>query len=190
MVEIRPFYNEATRNITTWRNRYSPDEYPHKVVINMMYRAYAMQHIWDEFKSNSLPKFNSFNDGIIWMEKHYRQVAVMNIQPYLLNWLSQSPNVSVGTLTYSKYENLASLAETSSNKKEELEFSYIFELLEDKCVLMYIAIIQSGKNMTDAISMITNYVIEPIPNLDYAMAKHVFQQLFIGRYMHENYQPL
>ena len=52
MIEIKPAFDEATRNILTWRNRYSKSEYPHKVVINMMYRAYGMKHIWDEFRAN------------------------------------------------------------------------------------------------------------------------------------------
>jgi hypothetical protein len=44
--------------------------------------------------------------------------------------------------------------------------------------------------MTDTIAMMTNYMIEPINNLNYEMAKQVFQQLYIGKYMHENYTPI
>ena len=190
MIDIKPCFDETMRNIRTWRNRYLTAEYPHKVVINMMYRAYAMQHIWREYNNGSLPHFNSINDGIIWMEKHYSEVAMTKIQPNLLNWLQQSPNTSVGTLTFANYERLANLAESNTAKKEELEFSYIFELLEDKCVLFYIAIRQTGKSMTDTIAMMTNYMIEPINNLNYEMAKQVFQQLYIGKYMHENYTPI
>ena len=91
---------------------------------------------------------------------------------------------------FANYERLANLAESNTAKKEELEFSYIFELLEDKCVLFYIAIRQTGKSMTDTIAMMTNYMIEPINNLNYEMAKQVFQQLYIGKYMHENYTPI
>ena len=190
MIDIKPCYNEATTNIVAWRNRYSKSEYPNKVVINMMYRAYTMQHIWREFKNGQIPSFNSVDEGLIWMERHYSQVAQTNIQPYLLNWLNHSPNADVGTLTFYNYDRLATNAETLSSKREELEFSYIFELLEDKCVLFYIAIRQTGKSMTDTIAMMTNYMIEPIPNMDYAMAKQAFQQLYIGRFMNENYTPI
>ena len=44
--------------------------------------------------------------------------------------------------------------------------------------------------MENTIAMMTNYVIEPIPNMDYAMAKTVFQQLYVGKFMNDNYTPL
>lgn len=191
MIDLSQAYAEATNNVLTWRNRYSAKEYPHKVVINMMYRAYGMQFIWNEFKRGTLPRFSSVNDALIGMERHYQEISITEIRDNLLNWLKTKPNDSVGTLTYSNYEkNVATPAEIDKKKREELEFSYIFEMLEDKCVLYYIGFRQMGKSFQDAVAMITNVLIEDIPTMDYNMAKHVFQQLLVARYMHEHYNEI
>ncbi|MBO7635920.1 MAG: hypothetical protein J6S89_05010 [Paludibacteraceae bacterium] len=190
MIDIKSGFNEAIRNIQTWRNRYNTKEYPHKVVINMMYRAYGMQYIWNDFKIAKLPKFQSIKDAVQGMETYYAQVSMTQIRDNLLNWLKESPTTPVGTITFANYERMACEAENNATKKEELEFSYIFELLEDKLVLYYIGIRQTGKSMEDTIALMTNYFIEPIPNMDYLMAKQVFQQLYVAKFMNDNYIPL
>lgn len=190
MIDISSSFNEATRNIITWRNRYSVTEYPHKVVINMMYRAYGMDYIWNEYKNGRIQRFSSFEEAIRGMEMYYANVSSNIVRANLLDWLRESPNKQVGTLIFANYDRMASAAETNPSKKEELEFSYIFNLLEEKLVLHYIGIRQTGKNMEDTIAMMTNFVIEPIPNMDYAMAKTVFQQLYVGKFMNDNYTPL
>ncbi len=191
MIDLSKAYAEATNNVRVWRNRYSTEEYPHKVVINMMYRAYTMQYIWNEFKNGTLPKFATINEALLGMSQHYREISTTKIFSNLLNWLETRPNDSVGTLTYSRYENnLATPAENDKRKREELEFSYIFEMLEDECVLYYIGFRQMGKGFQDAVAMITNFMIEDIPTMDYSIAKQVFQQLIVGRYMHEHYNEI
>lgn len=190
MIDIKSCFDEATRNVRTWRNRYSESEYPHKVVINMMYRAYGMDYIWKEFANGRLQKFNSIEDALRGMEIHYAEVSSNIVRGNLLNWLKLKPDETVGTLTFANYERIATTAETNAVQKEELEFSYIYELLQDKLVLYYLAIRQTGKNMQDTIAMMTNYVIEPISNMDYAIAKKVFGQLYVAKYMNNNYRPL
>ena len=190
MLDIKPAFDEGMRNIRTWRNRYSKSEYPHKVVINMMYRAYAMNYIWNEYMNSKLPRYISINDALIGMENHYSAVTVNNINANLLNWLRTEPNKRIGTLIFQNYNKIATEAETDSIKKEELEFSYLFNLLEDKLVLYYIGIKQTGKNMQDTIAAITNYMIEPITGMTYEIAKQAFQQLYVARFMNDNYRPL
>lgn len=190
MIKIDPCFEEATRNICTWRNRYDTKEYPHKVVINMMYRAYGMQYIWNDFKNGVLPRFQSIEEGIRYMEMYYAQIAVTQIRDNLLEWLKKSSDTPVGTITFANYERMASEAECNATRKEELEFSYIYELLGDKLVLYYIGICQTGKSMEDSIALMTNYVIDPIPNMDYLIAKQVLQQLYVAKFMNDNYTPL
>ena len=85
---------------------------------------------------------------------------------------------------------MATEAETDSVKKEELEFSYIFNLLQDKLVLYYIAIRQTGKSLVDTISLMTNYEIEPFPIMTYEIAKQAFMQLYVAKFMNDYYRPL
>ena len=190
MIDIKSCFDEAIRNVRTWRNRYTVSEYPHKVVVNMMYRAYGMDYIWNEYRNNRLPNYSSIEEALRSMELHYYNISSTIIRENLLYWLKSKPNEKVGTLIFANYDKMASAAETNLSKKEELEFSYIFNFLEDKLVLYYIGIRQTGKNMTDTIATMTNYVIESIPNMDYAMAKQVFLQLYVAKYMNDNYSPL
>ena len=189
MIDLSSALSEATHNILTWRNRYDFKKYPHMVVVNMMYRAYSMDRLFDLFLNGNLPSYSNFNESVIAMERKYGEIA-LQIQPYLMNWLQTNPNDNIGTLCFNNFDNLASKAEVSAESKEELEFSYIFELLCDKSVLYWIAMVISGVSKMNAIAKMTNAFIEPIPNITYTIAKQIFQQLLVGRYMHEHYTPI
>lgn len=190
MIDFGPRFEEAVRRIRTWRTRYTPQEYPHKVVINMMYRAYTMNYIWNEFKAGKLPRLSSFDEVFSWMDHHYSEIAAQYIQPNLLDWLESKPTEQIGTLVFANYDRLATYAENDRGKKEELEFSYIYSLLEDYCVLYFIGFRQMGKSTVDVISLMTNFVIEDLPNMDYCIAKQAFSQLYVSRFMNEHYSPL
>ena len=42
MIDLNSSYKEAVENIQKWFSRYSSEEYPHKIVLNIMYRAYKI----------------------------------------------------------------------------------------------------------------------------------------------------
>lgn len=190
MVDLKQPYAEGTNNIRTWRNRYSTEEYPHKIVINMMYRAYNMLYVWQSFQNGELPSFSSFQDAILYMEQFYSQTAANKVQSNLMDWIEDYPSKEIGGITFTGYDKIATNAEFDKKQLEELEFSYLFNLLQDKCVLYWISLRQTGKSQTQSISAITNFVIEEIPNLNYSTAKMVFQQLIVSKYMNDNYTPL
>lgn len=47
MIDLTYALNEGTSNLIKWRNRYSPQEYPQKIVLNIFYRRYTMSRIWN-----------------------------------------------------------------------------------------------------------------------------------------------
>lgn len=49
MIDLRPPLNEALGNIVNWRNKYARKEYPHKIVLNIMYRAYSTKFVFEAF---------------------------------------------------------------------------------------------------------------------------------------------
>ena len=73
---------------------------------------------------------------------------------------------------------------------EELEFTYIFELLNDMCVLYWIAFRQCGESDVNAICKMCDIMIQPLEHMDYTITKQVFQQLLIAPYMQKNYRKL
>jgi hypothetical protein len=149
-----------------------------------------MRLVWNSYEQGSLPKFSSFQEGVNSMEQFYGQTAVRQVNANLMNWMNSSPMENVGGLTYDGYEKIAHLAENDKKQLEELEFSYIFHLLQDKCVLYWIVLRQIGQSQTQAIGSITGYMIEELRGFDYPMAKQAFQQLIVAKYMNDNYNAI
>src|SRR5262245_17410779 len=66
MVNLINPYNECINRLITWRNRYSGNEYPFKVVCNIFYRQYTMNSIWESQIDSSFEKY--FNTEKEWMQ--------------------------------------------------------------------------------------------------------------------------
>lgn len=190
MLDLRSPLNEAMRNIQTWRRKYPSKVYPHKIVLNMMYRAYSTQIVFDAFQRDEMAEQDNLQEAFQYVLYFYSQAAAQQVHPYLENWMDTRPNEEVGTLCTARYEGLASRAESSSKALEELEFSYAFELLNDMCVLYYIGFRLCGYSETDAIAQMSDILIEPLDYMDYTIAKQIFQQLLVAKYMHFNYRSL
>jgi len=188
MIDLSTAYNEATKNIVTWRNRYDKRTYPHKIVLNMMYRAYAMQHIWIKYELHLLKNYKNQDEALIGMEQLYGMTAINEIHSHLESWLKNVPNQSIGGLIFTNYDAKATAAEFSNSILEELEFSYIFDLLQEKLVLYWIAFKQLGYNTQDAITQLTNIIIELEHEPSYEDIKGIFGNLIVKQYMHEHYE--
>ena len=48
MIDFSVFYEEGLKNLQTWKTRYSTDEYPEKVALNIFYRRMAMKRAWSQ----------------------------------------------------------------------------------------------------------------------------------------------
>lgn len=184
MIDLRPALNEAMRNIQTWRRKYPAQVYPHKIVLNIMYRAYSTQVVYNAFQNDEMAEQDNLQDAFQYVILFYSQAAAQQVHPYLENWMDTRPNEEVGTLCTARYEGLASRAENNKTALEELEFSYTFELLNDMCVLYYIGFRLCGYSETEAIAQLSGVLIEPLNYMDYTISKQVFQQLLVAKYMH------
>ena len=187
MIDLSTAYTEATRNISNWRTRYESSIYPHKIVLNMMYRAYSMMFLWVRYQNGMLPKFESQDEALKGMEMLYGKVALEEIHQNLEHWLEVRPSEKVGNLIFTNYDAKATAAEFSPSILEELEFSYIFDLLQEKLVLYWMALVLCGNTAVDAIAKLTDVVVELTAPPTYADMKHIFQELFVKQYLHERY---
>ncbi len=190
MIDLRPPLNEAMSNIFTWRNKYTRTEYPHKIVLNMMYRAYSTRFVYEAFERDELPEYDDFNEAATEVHKFYAKMATTAVHANLIQWMMTKPNEEVGTLCTARMEKIANEAETDPQALEELEFSYIFELLNDMSVLYWIAFRQLGESDVSAISKMCDVLIQPLDYMDYTITKQVFQRLLVAPFMHHNYHPL
>ena len=183
MIDLKSAFTEGVNNISTWRNRYTPQEYPHKVLINIMYRAYTMNFVWQDFENGKLPRFNNFNDAIIYMERYYGQTATEKVNANLLSWLRTRPNDYIGGCNYKFMEEVATDAERSASDLKLMETSYFVHLLKDKMVLYYIAMRLAGKTDEGAIEALTNYQVQMTDKFNYTSAKNTFGELIVDNYL-------
>ena len=155
-----------------------------------MYRAYSTKFVFEAFSRDELPEFDDFTEAAREVHRFYGQMAATEVHSNLLRWMATKPNEEVGTVCTERLEKLATRAETDPQALEELEFTYIFELLNDMSVLYWIAFRQCGESDVNAIYKMSDVMIRPFNNMDYSMIKQVFQQLLVAPYMNDNYHPL
>lgn len=58
-------FKEGMTNLNNWRNRYSKHEYPFKVVLNVFYRQYTMNSIWNSQINGSFSRFKNTESDLI-----------------------------------------------------------------------------------------------------------------------------
>ena len=98
MIDLRPPLNEALGNIVNWRNKYARSEYPHKIVLNIMYRAYSTKFVFEAFSRDELPEFDDFTEAAREVHRFYGQMAATEVHSNLLRWMATKPNEEVGTV--------------------------------------------------------------------------------------------
>lgn len=152
-----------------------------------MFRAFCAKFIYDAFKKGEMLDSNDIEEATQYVEAFYKGMAE-NITPNLIGWLRNMPNDEmVGTVNYHFYKRLAYEAEIKDDAMRELEFIYVFEQLNDACVLFYIAYILAGKSAKEALEAVSGKVCSAIPNDDFTSLKEFFQPN-ISEFMKENYR--
>ena len=146
MIDLTPAFNEGMNNLQKWRNRYSAEEYPYKVTLNLFYRKYTMKLMWDEIMAfaNQVKKQSNFQQALMALELCYSRTATTRVMPILEEHLARYPNEDVGGSSYDHYLSLISQVRNGNSKaREEIEFSYLYH----KCNLLW-----QGKDTRKAVS--------------------------------------
>lgn len=192
MVDLIQGFTEGMNNIRTWRNRYTASQYPGKVVLNIFYRKYTMQAMWNDM----LPYINQqkggdFGNAVKELEMTYGRTAMSKVQPVLLMNLQTQPDKELGGTSYAAFnDNIRKASTGNKSAKEEIEFAYLFNLLADKATLYWAAACSTGLDKIKALAMVTGYVIEPIPLNDYSTVNMALGRLSAAPYLHNHYNPL
>lgn len=190
MIDFREDYNNAINNIRSWKNSNERKVYVHrKLLTNIMFRAISVKGVYDAFLRNELPHFPSTESSLKYIEEYYDEMS-KEVHPELIEWLRNFSNDEmVGTVNFHTYKCLAYNAEINEESVHELEFIYVFEHLNDICVLFYISYIIAGMSPREAIEKISGTECPTLPNNDLGSLKECFQPV-IGDYMEENYSVI
>ena len=192
MINMTPALTEGINNLRTWRNRYTSTEYPQEVVLNIFYRRYTMNEMWNDLMSIIEQKsYNSFQEAAMTLEKLYSETAFPKVQPYLNSWIENNPDEIVGAIHYRDFIGLIQRVQMGSKPaKEELEFSYLHYLISDKATLAWAAFCATGISPLKAITEVSGAIIQPIPLNDYNTLTVGLGQLYTTRFLQDRYNPL
>ncbi|NGX84405.1 hypothetical protein [Aequorivita sp. KMM 9714] len=197
-LDLKNSLKEGNDLLSNWKNKYSKTEYPEKIVLNIFYRKYTMDFMWDELNNSFQKKFlggnkilwNDFNIGLQKLKTSYQQTAVAKTQPVLLNLLSKKTKNKVGNISYFDFKKQIEKAQNGSAKDlEELEYAYLYSRLADECVLIWSAFGGTGLNKIDAISKISGTIIEKKAINKYNEIEAILGQLCSAPYLEKNYNP-
>jgi hypothetical protein len=196
--DLRNSFNEGMNNLLTWRNRYSKQEYPEKVVLNIFYRKYTMEFMFNEivgcfdnnFFGKPTAKWTDFNIGFSKLKTTYSTTAASKTHPVLINLLSQTQR-DVGNTNYGIFAPLISEAKSGkSTKLEEIEYAYLYYLLADECILLWGAIGGTGLTKIETIGKMSGVIIEVDDIKTYGLIEQILGKFCAAAYLKEHYKPL
>lgn len=189
---------EGTERLLSWRNRYSDHEYPEKIALNIFYRKYTMEFMWNELIScfsknwlgNQKTKWDDINTGYQTINKIYSSVAASKTQPVLMSLLEDHSRL-VANLTYGElFAIIKRIQEGDDKQREELEFTYLYNLLTDETIMIWAALGGTGKSEIEAIGHITGLEIEIEEKVNYFSITQVLGEYNVAEFLHNNYQAL
>ena len=188
MIDFRTDYQIAINKINNWKITYERQVYLHrKLLTNIMLRAICTKFVFDAYKKQELPHINDINEALKYIEDYYRSMEEI-VSPNLISWLRQMPNdMNIGTVNFHFYQKLAFEAEELDESMQELEYIYVFEQLNDVCVLFYISWLITGCTIKEALENVSGTTCSDIPDDNLLSIKEFFQPT-IADFMNDNYK--
>lgn len=178
-IDLTNTFKEGRQMINTWRSRYSPSEYPQKVVMNIFYRKYTIEKMWGTMFDH---KFSDWQSAYRHLKQRYGQVAQNEIVPVLETKLQSNDGV-----TTIKYSDFTSYIKSASQGNQEaikgIEYTYFLHRILDELVLVWASMVISGDSKINAITKITRAVLVEMPINDYTTIEQIFDQLEAEKYL-------
>jgi hypothetical protein len=198
MIDLSHQLQHGYNTLLTWRKRYGNEEYYEKVVVNIFYRKFTMEAMWKDiescFNTNFLgrPKkiWNGVEDGFLKLTKIYETTA-LRINPNLITTINANPSRRIANTSYDRFIPLLRAASDGNAKsKEELEYTFIYHLLTDNCILIWASAGGCGLNKVDAIGQMCGLLIEDPGIHSYATIDDIMGQVCVSRYLKDHYRQL
>jgi len=178
-IDLTSTFKEGRQMINTWRSRYSPSEYPQKVVMNIFYRKYTIEKMWGTMFDQ---KFSDWQSAYQNLKQRYGQVAQNQIVPVLETKLQNNDGVT--TIQYSDFISyIKSASQGNQEAIKGIEYSYFLHRILDELVLVWASMVISGDSKINAIAKITRAVLAEMPINDYTTIEQIFDQLGAEKYL-------
>jgi hypothetical protein len=177
-IDLTSTFKDARLLINTWKTRYSPAEYPQKVVMNIFYRKYTIEKMWPTIFHT---KYSNWETAYSSLKNKYAEVA-LTINPILESKLKTNDKVT--SIRFSDFTSYIQAA-ASGNKEalKGIEYTYFLHRIFDELILVWVAMVVSGDTKINAIAKITRAVLVEMPINDYAVIEQIFDQLGAENYL-------
>lgn len=158
-VDLTQFFKDSRNKLTMWKLRYSSDEYPYKVVLNIFYTKFAVATMWDNVINNNYPDWlTAYRD----IKGTFEDVSRNQIVPHLENWLQEDRKVSTIKFSdFTKYISSASKGDLDALKG--IEYTYFLNRMMDEYLIFWLAMVTSGMDKQQAFEHVTGAVIPDLP---------------------------
>ena len=178
-VDLTNTFKDGRNLLNTWKQRYSPTEYPYKVVLNMFYRKFTIEKMWLSVMNQSYATWEqAYQNNMM----RYGQVAQMEIVPVLESWVQS--NRQVGMVKFSDFQSyIQNAGRGNAEAIKGIEYTYLLHRIFDELIILWISMVNSGETQKGAITKLTRAVVE-IPTIrTYAEIESVFDQLGAEQYL-------
>lgn len=192
-VNLLKQYNEGISNLLLWRNRYDKTLYSEKVVQNIFYGNLTMEILCGDVSNyfdGQLDKMN-FENSYKLIHNSFEKIAIEKSQNLLPIILKERANFPIGNIKYETFIPQINKASKGDNKEvEDLEFSYIYYYLSNVTVKMWCALGITGLNKIDAITKLSNTIIETTDLTSYSEIENILGNLIVAPYLNSQYSRL
>jgi hypothetical protein len=178
-VDLTNTFQDGRSLLNTWKQRYSPSEYPYKVVLNMFYRKFTIEKMWNSVINQSYPTWQKAYEV---NKMKYGQVSQMEIMPVLERWVQS--NRQVGMVKYSDFQSfIQNAGRGNAEALKAIEYTYLLHRVLDELIILWISMVNSNETQVSAIAKLTRAIVE-IPTIrNYAEIESIFDQLGAEKYL-------
>jgi len=189
-IDLKKLQQQGVNYLLMWRERYGKIIYPEKVVLNIFYRKYTMEFMWNEINSNfNKNKWEDSSIGYAELQKIYSYTSTAKTHNLLMS-LIQDKNRQIGNTTYASFEKLIKASQQGDNFKiEELEYSYLYYLLTDESILYWSALGGTGISKNQALNELSGIRIDAEIK-SYSEIDKIVGSLFSAKFLSQNYTAL
>jgi hypothetical protein len=197
MIDLTSFYQEGINYLHTWRNRYSKQEYPYKVAVNILYRKYHMVAMWNDVcdcmrfdhSGNQQVKWNDSNVGFQKLLDIYSSKTIL-VNPGFETRLQNDSAKEIGDTSFDNFrQNIANAQSGSAEDLESIEFAYLYYKLTDQVILYLAAMCGTGMKPMDAMARICQIIFQ-VDLTSYSQCVAAIGRGCVAPWMNTNYKPL
>lgn len=178
-VDLTNVLLDADSLLSTWRTRYNTAEYPSKIVLNIFYRKYALESMFNSALNNKYPDLNT---AFIKLSEKYQLECTSKIVYVVEQWTKS--NRKGGSIKYSDFESYINSASLGNNEAiKAIEYTYKLHRIIDGLVLSWMAIVTTGSSKIQAVTRVTNAIITSMPIDNYETIEAILDQLGAENYL-------